>query len=187
RCQTSHDPATVPDRSGHHLPARRVAGGCDCIPVDVCDQEVPARYHVIHSGRDRFARFDFDRSHFRIFARMARCANGPRRSAAKRITLMLRAEIKESLLMALSALVAHKLRSALTLLGVLVGVFSIIAVMTAMRVMQENIETSLSELGSHTFAIQKWPGFYFGGPEGFEKFWRRKSITMAQGLLVKEK
>ncbi len=100
---------------------------------------------------------------------------------------MLRAEIKESMLMALSALVAHKLRSALTLLGVLVGVFSIIAVMTAMRVMQSNIETSLSELGSHTFAIQKWPAVYFGGPEGFERFWRRKSITMAHGELVKEK
>jgi putative ABC transport system permease protein len=99
----------------------------------------------------------------------------------------MRAEIKESLLMALSALVAHKLRSALTLLGVLVGVFSIIAVMTAMRVMQDNIETSLSELGSHTFAVQKWPGVYFGGPEGFEKFWRRKSITLAHGQLVKEK
>jgi putative ABC transport system permease protein len=39
------------------------------------------------------------------------------------------------------AIAAHKLRSALTLLGVLVGVFSIIVVMTAMRVMQSNIES----------------------------------------------
>src|SRR5436190_5429353 len=96
-------------------------------------------------------------------------------------------EIKESMRMALGALMAHKLRSALTLLGVLVGVFSIIAVMTAMRVLQRNIETELSELGSHTFAIQKWPAIYFGGPEGFEKFWRRKKITMAQGELVQER
>src|SRR2546427_7284064 len=100
---------------------------------------------------------------------------------------MFKAELKESLLMALGALMAHKLRSALTLLGVLVGVFSIIAVMTAMRVLQRNVETELSELGSHTFAIQKWPAIYFGGPEGFEKFWRRKSITMAHGLLVQER
>ena len=60
--------------------------------------------------------------------------------------------------MAMNALVAHKLRSALTLLGVLVGVFSIIVVMTAMRVMKSDIETELSRLGSQTFAIQKWPG-----------------------------
>ena len=78
---------------------------------------------------------------------------------------MFKAELKESFLMALGALMAHKLRSALTLLGVLVGVFSIIAVMTAMRVLQRNIETELSELGSHTFAIQKGPSIYCCGPE----------------------
>ena len=83
---------------------------------------------------------------------------------------VLRAEIKESFLMAMGALAAHKLRSALTLLGVLVGVFSIIVVMTAMRVMQRNIESELSQLGANTFEIQKWPAVYFGGPDGFEKF-----------------
>ena len=77
------------------------------------------------------------------------------------------AEYKESLRMALSAIAAHKLRSALTLVGVTIGVFSIIVVMTAMRVMQANIEREMSGLGSHTFQVQKWPGAYFGGPEGF--------------------
>ena len=100
---------------------------------------------------------------------------------------MHRAEIKESFLMAMNALTAHKLRSGLTLLGVLIGVFSIIVVMTAMRVLQRNIETELSQLGSHTFAVQKWPGVYFGGSEGFEKFWRRKSITYAHGQRVLER
>jgi ABC-type lipoprotein release transport system permease subunit len=60
------------------------------------------------------------------------------------------AEARESLTMALGAIAAHKLRSALTLLGVLVGVFSIIVVMTAMRVMQSNIERELSSLGNQT-------------------------------------
>ncbi|PYJ00040.1 MAG: hypothetical protein DME25_21615 [Verrucomicrobia bacterium] len=87
----------------------------------------------------------------------------------------------------MTALAAHKLRSALTLLGVLVGVFSIIVVMTAMRVMQSDIEKSISQLGSLTFMIRKWPGIYFGGPEGFEKYFRRKDVTLAQGLLLQEK
>ena len=89
--------------------------------------------------------------------------------------------------MAMGALASHKLRSALTLLGVLVGVFSIIVVMTAMRVMQSNIESELSQLGANTFEIQKWPAVYFGGPEGFEKFWRRKNITLAQGRQVMDR
>src|SRR5947199_7443891 len=91
-------------------------------------------------------------------------------------------ELLESFRMAMSALAAHKLRSALTLLGVLVGVFSIIVVMTAMRVMQNNIEKEISQLGSMTFMIRKWPGIYFGGPDGFEKYWRRKNITYDQGI-----
>jgi putative ABC transport system permease protein len=96
-------------------------------------------------------------------------------------------EVKESFLMALSALTSHKLRSALTLLGVLVGVFSIVVVMTAMRVLQKNVERELSGLGSHTFQIQKWPGAYFGGPEGFERFWRRPNIILAHGRQVQER
>src|SRR4051812_21774824 len=88
------------------------------------------------------------------------------------------AELRESLYMALNAIAAHKLRSILTLLGVVVGVFSIIGVMTAVRIMQTNIEKDFSQMGANTFAVQKWPGVYFGGRDGFEKFWRRKNITL---------
>jgi putative ABC transport system permease protein len=97
-----------------------------------------------------------------------------------------RAELKDSFLMAMTALAAHKLRSALTLLGVLVGVFSIIVVMTAMRVMQANIEAELSQLGSNTFQVRKWPGAFFGVTD-FEKYWRRKNITKAHGAAVQER
>jgi putative ABC transport system permease protein len=96
-------------------------------------------------------------------------------------------ELLESLRMAFTAVTAHKLRSALTLLGVLIGVFSIIVVMTAMRVMQDDIQRKISRLGSQTFMIRKWPGIYFGGPEGFEKYWRRKNITLDQGMQLAEK
>src|SRR5438445_3233271 len=88
------------------------------------------------------------------------------------------AELSESFRMGMGALVAHKLRSALTLLGVLIGVFSIIVVMTAMRVLQHNVESHLSQMGSQTFMIRKAPLIYFDSPEGgFEKFYRRKNIT----------
>jgi putative ABC transport system permease protein len=89
-------------------------------------------------------------------------------------------ELRESFAMALGAIAAHKLRSTLTLLGVLVGVFSIIVVMTAMRVMQSNIETQLSSLGNQTFMIRKWPGTYWGISGDLEKYWRRKNIAPGQ-------
>ncbi len=105
---------------------------------------------------------------------------------ARGSTLFL-AEARESFAMAMNALASHKLRSALTLLGVLIGVFSIIVVMTAMRVLKRNIETEMSQLGSHTFAIQKWPAVQFGGPKDWEKYWRRKNISLAHGQQVVQK
>jgi putative ABC transport system permease protein len=110
-----------------------------------------------------------------------------RRLRARRRGNILLAEFKESFFMAMNAVAAHKLRSCLTLLGVLVGVFSIIVVMTAMRVMQGDIEKQFSRLSSQTFMVRKWPGIYFGGPEGFEKYWRRKNITLAHGMAVQDK
>ncbi len=89
--------------------------------------------------------------------------------------------------MAMGALAAHKLRSALTLLGVLVGVFSIIVVMTAIRVLQSNIESELSQLGTHTFSIRKVPPIHVHTGEGWEKIWRRKNITYQQAEVLKEK
>ena len=83
--------------------------------------------------------------------------------------------------MALNAVIAHKLRSALTLLGVLVGVFSIIVVMTSMRASEQKIESDLNQLGGQTFKIQTWPAIYVEGPEGMQKYWRRKRIDFRQG------
>jgi len=98
------------------------------------------------------------------------------------------AELAESFRMGMGALAAHKLRSALTLLGVLIGVFSIIVVMTAMRVLEANVETHLSRLGSQTFVIRKMPVILFDSPEGgFEKFRRRKNITMTQVKRLQDK
>jgi len=68
----------------------------------------------------------------------------------------------ESFRMALHAIGAHKLRSALTLVGIIAGVAAIIAVMTGVSVVQHQMEAELSVLGSRTFQAQKWP------PRGFQ-------------------
>jgi len=112
----------------------------------------------------------------------------PKSSSVRRThTAQLRTELHESFLMAMSALATHRLRSALTLLGVTVGVFSIIVVMTAMRVLQSNIEKEMGQLGARTFSVQKFPAIFVGGREGWEKFWRRKNITWQQIQALKEK
>jgi putative ABC transport system permease protein len=95
----------------------------------------------------------------------------------KRINALL-VELRESIWMAITALSAHKLRSALTLLGVLIGIFSIIVVMTAMRIMKHNIETNLSRLGSQTFAVSRFPQTVFGDSSDWQTYYRRPRITL---------
>ena len=101
-------------------------------------------------------------------------------------TIILLAELRESFRMAIGAVAAHKLRSSLTLLGVLVGVFSIIVVMTTMRVMQSVVESELSQLGDQTFMVRKFPTMLFTRPEGLEKIRRRKNITLHEGRRLLE-
>ena len=96
-------------------------------------------------------------------------------------------EFKESFLMALNAIRVNKLRSTLTLLGIVVGVFSIIAVMTAMRVLQNSIEGGLSMLGTHTFQVQKFPIVMAGGPGTWAKYRNRKNISVEHAREVKKR
>jgi len=104
----------------------------------------------------------------------------------QRPTTLFLTELRESFAMAMHAITAHKLRSALTLLGVLIGVFSIIVVMTALRVMQSNIEMQLSQLGINSFMIQKRPGMMLGGID-WERYARRKNLTYAMGQRLRER
>ena len=81
--------------------------------------------------------------------------------------------------MALSSLGANKLRSALTMLGITIGVFSIIGVMTAISALQGSIETGLSFLGSNIFQFSRTP--IFQGNDN-EKYRNRPNISYAQGV-----
>ncbi len=93
----------------------------------------------------------------------------------------------EALKMALTAIAAHKLRSFLTLVGIIAGVASIIAVMTAISVIQTSIEKELSVLGTQTFQVQK---FAAGGPmseEEMRKIMARRPLTVEHADLIREK
>jgi putative ABC transport system permease protein len=79
---------------------------------------------------------------------------------------------------ALYAIRSNRLRSILTLLGVVVGVFSIIAVMTAVQVLQSSIENGLSGLGANTFQIQRMPNF--ANHKQWHEAQLRKKITIDQ-------
>jgi putative ABC transport system permease protein len=84
----------------------------------------------------------------------------------------------ETIRLALSSLRTNKLRSALTILGVTIGVFSVIGVMTALNVIQGSIESGLSFLGSNIFQFAKYPTMSTSDPE--TTYANRRNITLEE-------
>jgi putative ABC transport system permease protein len=70
----------------------------------------------------------------------------------------------EYLRMALEALRANKLRSGLTLLGMVIGVFSVIAAVTAVGVIDRYFNDTFGGLGANTFYVSKFPSGIQVGP-----------------------
>ena len=91
----------------------------------------------------------------------------------------IKSTIRESFRMAIESIRQNKLRSILTLLGISIGVFSVIGVMTAIRTLESSVSSQLDILGTNTFAINKSPVIRIHGPGGDKKIRKRKNITYA--------
>ena len=81
--------------------------------------------------------------------------------------------ILESLGFAWRALKSNLLRTILSLLGVTIGIFSIIAVLTLVDSLEKNIRQSLNFLGSNVIYVDKWP---FTPPPGNSRDWWKEYI-----------
>ena len=88
----------------------------------------------------------------------------------------------EIIAMALNSLGANKLRSALTMIGITIGVFSVISVMTAIGALQNSIENGLSFLGSNIFQFAKYPANMSASGNVKKKYENRRNITYRQAL-----
>src|ERR1700722_14685253 len=64
---------------------------------------------------------------------------------------------KEGIIFAFQALIQNKLRSTLSLLGITIGIFSIIAVFTFIDSMQLSLQKDVNNLGSNVIYVEKWP------------------------------
>lgn len=93
-------------------------------------------------------------------------------------------QIFESIKLAFSSIIANKLRSFLTLLGIAVGLFSIIIVMTAMSAIQQSFEDIFNSIGSNNFIVSKWPAIQLG-PHDHGRNHNRKNLTIDEGEKLK--
>src|SRR5947209_15894719 len=70
---------------------------------------------------------------------------------------MTRAEIRENLLVAIDTLRSHKVRSSLTILGIVNGVTSVIAVAAIIEGLNKYIQNKVESFGARTYFISRIP------------------------------
>jgi putative ABC transport system permease protein len=88
---------------------------------------------------------------------------------------------------ALGAFWINKLRSGLTVLGIVIGVGAVVAMLAMTSGFEEYVNERFSSLGGNTFQIQKWPAMRMGGSRHMAKYRKRKDITMANAEAVRER
>ena len=86
--------------------------------------------------------------------------------------------------MAIDAIRQNKLRSTLTLLGISIGVFSVIGVMTAIRTLESSVASGLNVFAANTFVIQKFPAIQIG--KRTKNHRNRKNIDLSQYKKLKQ-
>ncbi|HET9594832.1 MAG TPA: ABC transporter permease [Anaeromyxobacteraceae bacterium] len=81
--------------------------------------------------------------------------------------------------MALGTLRGAKLRAALTLLGIVIGACTVVAMMALTEGLRLKVNGDFAVLGANSFQVQRWPvGF---GDVDWQKYAKRRSLTRAQG------
>ncbi len=87
---------------------------------------------------------------------------------------------KESIKFAFHALIVNRLRTVLSLLGVTIGIFAIIAVFTVVDSLEKSVQEDIEALGDNMVYIQKWA---WGGGGGEYKWWemlRRPDVKYSE-------
>src|SRR5215510_7269143 len=91
----------------------------------------------------------------------------------------------ESITLALLAIAAHKLRSFLTLLGIIFGVATVIVVVSMVEGFNKYFNDKIADLGSNAFVVNKM-GIITSLQEWMERSRKNKDIKMDDLRAIKE-
>jgi putative ABC transport system permease protein len=91
----------------------------------------------------------------------------------------------DTIAMALGTLRANPLRSLLTLLGIVIGASTVVAMMSLTEGLRVKLDTDFAMLGTGAFQLQKWPAFQFG-PHDHRKYERRPDLTREQAEALRD-
>ena len=85
----------------------------------------------------------------------------------------------DNLGLAFSTLRGNPLRSLLTLLGIVIGAATVVAMMSLVEGFRISVNKDLAMLGAGSFQVQKWPAAF--GHVDWRKYAKRRDLTREQG------
>lgn len=85
--------------------------------------------------------------------------------------------LKESFIFAINSVIVNKVRTILSLLGITIGIFSIISVLTVFDSLENSIKESFEELGNDVVFVTKWPVIGSANTPWW-KYWNRPQPTV---------
>ncbi|MDK2910859.1 MAG: putative transport system permease protein [Bacteroidales bacterium] len=94
--------------------------------------------------------------------------------------------IRESYLMAFHEISVNKTRTFLTLLGLTIGIFCVISVLSVFDSMERKIRTSIESLGDNVVYVQKWP-WLFTNNYPWWKFINRPVPTLDELKMIEQR
>jgi len=97
---------------------------------------------------------------------------------------MAKLQLKESFTMALGSMRSHKLRTFLTLLGIVIGVLTIIAVVSVIQGLNNYVYTKMSFFGANDFSVQKF-SMMGTSLKDFKEQMKRKDLTLAERDIIR--
>src|SRR6476646_1532094 len=93
--------------------------------------------------------------------------------------------LSEIVVMSVDTLRSSKMRSALTVLGVVIGITSIVGMTSLIRGFDGSLRDSIKQLGPNTIMIQKWGALsLLGGGKSFLDVARRPNLTMEDARAI---
>lgn len=94
--------------------------------------------------------------------------------------------LRESFIFSFNAIIANPVRTILSLLGVTIGIFTIIAVLSTVDSLEKSIKDNLSFLGTDNIRVEKWPWDFDNPSYEWWKFWKRPEPTYREYEFLKE-
>jgi putative ABC transport system permease protein len=86
--------------------------------------------------------------------------------------------------LSLDTLRANKLRSGLTVLGVVIGITSIVGMTSLIRGFDESLRDSIRELGPNTIFVSKFSGISFASGKSFLELLKRPNLTIQDARAI---